>query len=186
MATDPEIRTFEKRIAQEARTDQKNLDHVIKDLKNAEKAHQKAIKGADKAQHNVDKAAQNEHKTASAVEKAQHDHQAAVSAEASAEKSLNLARQYQQRLEGDLQKRRATVDEWQHRKDVNDQQRETKLADIHTAAASRAGSRANSINRGPTNGAFNPGAAAGVKGAEGPVAPDMDMGNGHGASGAHA
>ena len=32
------------RIAQEARTDQKNLDHVIKDLKNAEKAHQKAIK----------------------------------------------------------------------------------------------------------------------------------------------
>ena len=44
MATDPEIRTFEKRIAQEARTDQKNLDHVIKDLKNAEKAHQKAIK----------------------------------------------------------------------------------------------------------------------------------------------
>ena len=44
MSTDPQIRNMEKRIAQEARSDQKNLDHVIKDLKNAEKAHQKAIK----------------------------------------------------------------------------------------------------------------------------------------------
>lgn len=46
-----------------------------------------------------------------------------------------------------------------------------KLSDIHAAAASRAGSRANSINRGPMNGAINPGAATGVDGAQGPVAP---------------
>lgn len=44
MSTDPQIREMEKRIAQEARTDQKNLDHVIKDLKTTEKNHQKAIK----------------------------------------------------------------------------------------------------------------------------------------------
>lgn len=44
MSADPQIRDMEKRISQEERTDQKNLDHVIKDLKNAEKAHQKAIK----------------------------------------------------------------------------------------------------------------------------------------------
>ncbi|KIP09185.1 hypothetical protein PHLGIDRAFT_18701 [Phlebiopsis gigantea 11061_1 CR5-6] len=173
MSSDPQIRDVEKRIAQEARQDERNLNHVIKDLRVAEKNHQKAIKAVDNGQHKVDKTARKEHKAAAAVEKAQHNHQAAISSEASAEKSLNLKRQYQQRLEQDLQQRRATVDEWQHRKDVNDQQRETKLADIHTAAASRAGTRANSIDRGPTNGALNPGAATGVDGAQGPVIPDV-------------
>lgn len=53
------------------------------------------------------------------------------------------------------------------------QQREMKLSDIHAAAASRAGSRANSLNRGPMNGAINPGAATGIDAAhaQGPVAP---------------
>ena len=44
MSTDPTIREFENRIANEAKSDQKNLDHAIRDLANAEKAHQKAIK----------------------------------------------------------------------------------------------------------------------------------------------
>ena len=34
--------------------------------------------------------------------------------------SVQLKRQHQQRLEQDLQKRRSTMDEFQHRKDVND------------------------------------------------------------------
>jgi hypothetical protein len=46
-----------------------------------------------------------------------------------------------------------------------------RLSDIHAAAASHAGSRANSINRGPHNGALNPGAAQDVEKAEGPVGP---------------
>lgn len=46
--------------------------------------------GTDKAQHQMDKAIQNEHKTAAAVEKATHNHQAAVQSEASLEKSLNV------------------------------------------------------------------------------------------------
>lgn len=44
MSTDPTIRELERRIANEAKTDQKNLDHAIRDLKNAEKSHEKAIK----------------------------------------------------------------------------------------------------------------------------------------------
>lgn len=47
MSTDPHVRDLEKRIAQEARSDQRNLDHVVKDLKTAEKNHQKAIKVRD-------------------------------------------------------------------------------------------------------------------------------------------
>lgn len=40
----PEVRQVEKMIAKEAREDQKNLDHTIKDLSGAEKTHNKSIK----------------------------------------------------------------------------------------------------------------------------------------------
>lgn len=41
---DPEVRQVEKTVAHEAKMDQKNFDHVIKDLNTAEKAHDKSIK----------------------------------------------------------------------------------------------------------------------------------------------
>ena len=44
MSTDPQIRQFEKRIADEEHMDQKNLNHAIRDLKSAEKTHMNAIK----------------------------------------------------------------------------------------------------------------------------------------------
>lgn len=49
------------------------------------------FQAVDKGQHLVDKSARKEHKAAAAVEKAQHNHQAAVASEASAEKSLNVS-----------------------------------------------------------------------------------------------
>lgn len=108
MSADPQIRDVEKRIAAEEHTDQRNLDHVMKDLKTSEKTYQKAIKvsypacarsslhaltrvpfqSADKAQHNVDNAVKKEHKAAAALEKAGHNHKASIAAEESAEKSL--------------------------------------------------------------------------------------------------
>lgn len=44
MSSDPTIREFERRIATEEKADQRNLDHAIRDLKNAEKSHEKALK----------------------------------------------------------------------------------------------------------------------------------------------
>ena len=41
---DPEIRQVEKMIATEAKNDQKNLDHALKDLSKLDKTHEKAIK----------------------------------------------------------------------------------------------------------------------------------------------
>ena len=44
MSTDPQMRQFEKRIADEARVDQKNLNHAMRDMKGAEKTHLGAMK----------------------------------------------------------------------------------------------------------------------------------------------
>lgn len=41
---DPETRQLEKMIATEAKNDQKNLDHALKDLSKLDKTHEKAIK----------------------------------------------------------------------------------------------------------------------------------------------
>ena len=41
---DPEIRQLEKMIAKEAKSEQKALDHALKDLSKLDKSHEKAIK----------------------------------------------------------------------------------------------------------------------------------------------
>ncbi|KAI0080696.1 hypothetical protein K474DRAFT_1589184 [Panus rudis PR-1116 ss-1] len=147
MSQDPAIRQIEKQIATEARSEEKNLQHAIKDLESAEKTHNKSIKAADKAQHALDKAVQKEHKAASALNKAAHQHDAAIAHEQTAEKNVTLKHQHEERLEQDLAKRRASVEELRHRKNQNDQQREMKLSQVHAQAASRAGS----LDLGPQN-----------------------------------
>jgi len=140
MSADPQIRQYEKMIANDARQDERNLSHAVKDVSSADKAHNKGVKNIDKAEHNVDKAVKNEHKAAGALNKAHHNHEAAIADQQAAEKSLNLKQQHEARLAQDLQKRRATMEDFQHLKDNNDQQRELKLSQIHAQAASRAGS----------------------------------------------
>lgn len=78
-----------------------------------------------------------QHKAASALNKAQQEHDASIADEESAEKALSVSvyyrsphtrtyfvlqinRQHEARLEQDLGQRRATMDEFQRRKDVND------------------------------------------------------------------
>ncbi|KAI0676968.1 hypothetical protein C8Q78DRAFT_1000386 [Trametes maxima] len=116
----PEIRQVEKMVAKEARDDQKALDHTIKDLSTAEKAHNKSIKAADKAAHALDKAVEKEHKAAKALNRAAHNHDAAVTSEQSAEKTVQIKKQHEARLEQDLEQKRRQMDEIQQRKSHND------------------------------------------------------------------
>jgi len=134
-SADPQVRQLEKRVSNEARQDQKTLDHAIKDLSQAEKTHNSGIKAAENAQHALDKAVQKEYKTATALNKATHVHNAALTDQQNAEKTLTLKQQHENRLEQDLHKRKATMEDLQHRKESNDQQREMKLAQIHAQAA---------------------------------------------------
>ncbi|KAI0796487.1 hypothetical protein C8Q75DRAFT_741281 [Abortiporus biennis] len=139
MSKDPQIRQIEQMIANEARSDQKNLEHAIKDVKAGESTHNKSVKAAQKAEHNLDKAVKNEHDAAKVLNKANHDHEAAIANQQSAERDLALKQQHETRLVQDVEKKRSNMDSIQHRKESNDQQRELKLSEIHAQAASRAG-----------------------------------------------
>ncbi|KAI9001299.1 hypothetical protein BD414DRAFT_474239 [Trametes punicea] len=171
----PEIRQVEKIIAKEAREDQKNLDHTIKDLSSAEKAHNKSVKAADKAQHQLEKAVKKEHKAAEALNRAAHNHDAAVAGEQTAEKTVQIKKQHEVRLERDLEQKRHQLDEMQQRKAHNDQIRESKLSQIHAQAAAAADARRSSFDRasvggGPAGGAGPNAPANGAAGAPGTTA----------------
>lgn len=49
------------------------------------------LKSTDKAQHSVDKSVHDEHKRASALNEAQHQHEAAIASQQNAEKTLNVS-----------------------------------------------------------------------------------------------
>ncbi|KAI0824685.1 hypothetical protein BC628DRAFT_1321714 [Trametes gibbosa] len=173
----PEIRQVEKMIAKESREDQKNLDHSIKDLSSAEKSHNKSIKAADKAQHALDKSVEQEHKAAKALNRAVHGHDAAISNEQNAEKTLTIKQQHEARLEQDLEQKRRHLDDLQQRKAQNDQLRESKLSQIHAQAAAAADARRMSFDNndvgqraavgdGPAQQSRGPGGTAPVSGGD--------------------
>ncbi|RPD66674.1 hypothetical protein L226DRAFT_556576 [Lentinus tigrinus ALCF2SS1-7] len=137
----PEVREVEKTVAKEARADQKNLDHAISDLSQADKTHSKSIKSAEKAAHALDKAVANEHKAAKALNNAAHKHEAAIANEQTAEKTVQIKNQHQDRLAQDLEQRKLHLESLRQRKEHNDQVRETKLSDIHAREAAVAGTR---------------------------------------------
>ncbi|KZT00193.1 uncharacterized protein LAESUDRAFT_732522 [Laetiporus sulphureus 93-53] len=159
---DPEIRQLEKVISSEARNDQKNVDHAIKDLKGAGTTHNKSVKAADKAQHELDKAIENEHKAAAALNKAEHQHESAIADQRNAAKTLELKKQQEARLEQDLHKQHEAVVEIQQRKASNDAMRESKLARVHEQAASRARSGSLDGSNGPAASGAATGAGTGT------------------------
>ncbi|KZT00191.1 uncharacterized protein LAESUDRAFT_563590 [Laetiporus sulphureus 93-53] len=156
---DPEIRQLERMTTSEARTDQKTVDHAIKDLKDAGKTHNKSVKAADKAQHALDKAVKNEHKTAAAINEAQHQHESAIADQRNASKTLELNKEHELRLGQDLQKQREAVNQTQQRKASNDVMRESKLARVHEQAADRARTGSFEANNGPAASGANTGTA---------------------------
>ncbi|OBZ76972.1 hypothetical protein A0H81_03670 [Grifola frondosa] len=137
----PELRQVEKMVAKETKADQKNLDHTIKDLRKAEKSHNDSIKTdyrwRTKPSMHLTRQLR-KHDAANALNRAVHHHDAAVSDQHTAEKTLELKRQHEARLREDLEKRRSTMEEFRQRKASNDSTRETKLSQLHAQAASRA------------------------------------------------
>ncbi|KZT26879.1 hypothetical protein NEOLEDRAFT_1049685, partial [Neolentinus lepideus HHB14362 ss-1] len=140
MSTDPQVKSIEKIIASEEKQDEKNLQHAIKDLKAGEKAEGKAHKMADKAQHALDKVTRKEHDAAKAVNKANSNHEKALTDVQQAHKSIDIKHQREAQLEDAVQRKQTLVGELQQKKDQNDQSREARIAQLHTHGPAGVGS----------------------------------------------
>lgn len=74
----------------------------------------------DKALHHVDKAVSKEHKSASKLSAVEHKHNVALQEVQKAEKDVELRKRQQADLAADLARKRASMDEYQRRKEFND------------------------------------------------------------------
>ncbi|KAL1944943.1 hypothetical protein VTO73DRAFT_2563 [Trametes versicolor] len=121
----------------QSREDQRDLDHSIKDLSAAEKAHDKSVKAAFNAHRAVDKAIENEYETAKALNRATHNHEVAISNEQNARITAEINTQYEVHLQQGLEQKGRHLDELHQRKVQNDQLRECTTPQPHvpTAAA---------------------------------------------------
>ncbi|GBE83592.1 hypothetical protein BKA93DRAFT_912237 [Sparassis latifolia] len=165
-SVDPEVRKAEKILANEARHEQRNLEHAVKDVSKVEKSHEKGFKSADKAQHALEKAANEEHATAMELNKAEHKHDTAVADHRNAVKELELSKQNEERLQEYVLQRRSTMEELQNKKGANDRTREGKLSQLHASST-------RSIDEGPSGAPTGPDAVSatgdGPSGIQGPT-----------------
>ncbi|PIL36860.1 hypothetical protein GSI_00550 [Ganoderma sinense ZZ0214-1] len=137
-----EIREVEKRVAKEARTDQKSLDSAISDFSKAEDAHTKSIKAIDDARHALDKAVKKEHQAALALDDAKHKHDVAVTEGHNAEKTMQMKQDHANRLEQGLDQKRQRLEDMREQKSHKDHQRESQLSEMHAREAAAAEARA--------------------------------------------
>ncbi|OJT01864.1 hypothetical protein TRAPUB_7696 [Trametes pubescens] len=115
----------------QCREDERDLDHAIKDLASAEKAHDKSVKAAFDAHRAVDKAIENEYETAKALNRATHNHDVAISNEENTRITAKINQQYEVHLQQGLAEKSKRLDELQRRKAHNDQMRESNTPQPH-------------------------------------------------------
>ena len=84
------VKKIEKGIMKEAKNEDQNLKHTIKDLSQTEKAEAKAQKAAIKAEQQLVKLEKYEQSTLNALHKATHDHDIAATKMHSGETDLEV------------------------------------------------------------------------------------------------
>ncbi|KAG8700138.1 hypothetical protein FRC09_006150 [Ceratobasidium sp. 395] len=127
-----DVKSIEKMLEREAKNDANALKHAVRDLEAAEKAEVKSEKMTDKSIHAHEKAVRKEHDAAKALNKAQHAHDARVADEQSALKTIEIKKQHQEKLVADVEKKKASLDAMQKRKETNDALRDQKIVQLHS------------------------------------------------------
>ncbi|KAG8747939.1 hypothetical protein FRC10_010558 [Ceratobasidium sp. 414] len=135
-AHEQDVKSIEKMLEREAKNDAAALKHALRDLEAANKTEVKSERMTDKAIHAHEKAVRKEHDAAKALNKAQHVHEARVADEQSALKTIEIKKQHQERLAADVEKKKASLDATQKRKETNDALRDQKIVQLHSRGAS--------------------------------------------------
>ncbi|TFK39029.1 hypothetical protein BDQ12DRAFT_722875 [Crucibulum laeve] len=125
------VRRMEKEIVREGRVEEKNLKHAIKDLSHLEKSETKAAKIADKAEHTLHKSEKKEQSTLNALNKATNKHDVAAANLHSAEQEAQVRQKQHEKLQADLERKKAVVDNAIKSHEAHVKEREAKLGSLH-------------------------------------------------------
>ncbi|KAI0356504.1 hypothetical protein OH77DRAFT_1520024 [Trametes cingulata] len=127
---DREAKKLEKLMAAEARAEEKNIAHALKDVRRAEKAVQKSVKAVEKAQKQQEKTLKKEHSAAKALTKAKNKHADALEGEVNAENVVNLKRAKEGERDRGVQQARDDLDSFQCTMEANARDRELRLTEV--------------------------------------------------------
>ncbi|CAD6565838.1 MAG: hypothetical protein TREMPRED_001821 [Tremellales sp. Tagirdzhanova-0007] len=118
-SSDPTKQT-EKVMANESKTEEKQLKQAIKDVSNAEKQEAHAQKAEHGSHGAHDKLAKEEQKLAAELHKLTSKHDAAVSKEHAAAKDINTKTSEHQRLAQETERKKNTMEQLQHKHHTNE------------------------------------------------------------------
>ncbi|KAH8106327.1 hypothetical protein BXZ70DRAFT_1004589 [Cristinia sonorae] len=115
-------------LANEAKTDEKNLKRAQKEVAKAEKAYQKGMKETQKAKKKLDKISKTTQKTLKSLESAQHSHNDAASKMDKAERNAKDARDKESSLEQEVGNYQDCLTNVHQSKIMNDDERGRRKA----------------------------------------------------------
>ncbi|KAJ7578652.1 hypothetical protein C8J56DRAFT_766228, partial [Mycena floridula] len=135
------VKSVTKALGKEAKLEEKHVKNLQKDLSKSEKEARTASKNLEKAQANLTKLTKAQVDAADALNKAQHNHEIAITNVGTAEKDLEIKSLADANIKSEVDKKKAAVDEEQQKLHTHNQEREHKLSLLH---AERAGDIPNS------------------------------------------
>ncbi|KAH9850037.1 hypothetical protein C2E23DRAFT_887748 [Lenzites betulinus] len=124
------VKKLEKLMAWEAKADEANIKHALKDVKKAEKAVKKSVKAVGKAEKGKAKVLKKEHSTVTALNKAKHKHADALEGETKAEEAALAKRESEAEADRSVQLARGDLESMQMTMDGNARERESRLAEV--------------------------------------------------------
>ncbi|EIW61785.1 uncharacterized protein TRAVEDRAFT_44606 [Trametes versicolor FP-101664 SS1] len=127
---DHAAKKLEKLMAKEAKAEEQNIKHALKDVKKAEKAVKKSVKAVEKAEKKKQKVLKTEHSTVKALTKAKHKHADVLEGEAKAEAAAAAQREKEVEADRGVQQTRAELESMQMTLGGNAKERESRLAEV--------------------------------------------------------
>ncbi|KAJ7122802.1 hypothetical protein C8R44DRAFT_155006 [Mycena epipterygia] len=128
------IKKLEKQLAKQAKREDAEVKHALKDVQSTEKYKAKAQKAAFKAEQTIEKIAKAETATLKALNKATHQHDAVLVDLRSAERDAEMKRQEDEKLTADLEAKKAHAAEILQTQLVHAEERKTQLRDLRESA----------------------------------------------------
>ncbi|KAI0824654.1 hypothetical protein BC628DRAFT_1419769 [Trametes gibbosa] len=127
---DRAVKKLEKLMAWEAKAEELNIKHALKDVKKAEKAVKKSVKAVEKAEKAKGKMVKKEHSTVKALNAAKHKHADALEVETKAEEAASAKRESEAEADRSVQQARGDLESMQTAMDGNARERESRLAEV--------------------------------------------------------
>nr|GAT46170.1 predicted protein [Mycena chlorophos] len=128
-----QLKHLEKTLRKESKDEDKQVQHVLKDVAHTEKSASKATKALNKAEKQNEKLGKNEMHTAEAMNKATSKHNRAVNELESSDRDVKLKQQQDVKLHADLEKKKAHADQLVEGQKAHEAARDAKLSEIREA-----------------------------------------------------